>query len=62
MIYNHIEDSYYILGRLLGTGGSSNVFLATELRSNTKVALKILRKDKHFSKIQEISFLENEYN
>ena len=61
MIYNHIKDSYYHLDRFLGTGGSSSVFLATELRSNWMVAIKIPRKDKHLSKMKESDFLQNEY-
>jgi serine/threonine protein kinase len=41
-------DNEYKLVKTLGSGGSSNVYLAID-SDNTEVAMKIIRKDKKFS-------------
>ena len=61
MIYNQANNSLYVLEKLIGIGGSSNIFLSTHLQNKNKVAIKLLKKDKCFDKHKEIKILQNEH-
>ena len=62
MIYNHTNNYLYVLEKLIGIGGSSNIFLSTHLQNKNKVAIKLLKKDKSFDKHKEIKILQNEHS
>ena len=42
---NRVLDERYKLGRLIGTGGMADVYLAEDLRLHREVAVKVLRSD-----------------
>ena len=50
-----------MLEKLMGQGGSSIVYQATDIKTNSKVAIKILRKDKSFSQEKGTKILETEH-
>jgi len=53
-------DNEYQLTRILGSGGSSKVFLATD-SSNCACAVKVIRKDKNLSPVAASAMLEREH-
>jgi len=55
---NPTIDDKYILEKYLGYGGTSKVFLGTGIEG--KVAIKIVRKDKNFTRKQEQILISNE--
>ena len=61
MIYNYSNHSLFTLEKLVGIGGSSNVFISTHLQNNKKVAIKLLRNDKSIDRHNEIERLNNEH-
>ena len=50
-----------MLEKLIGRGGSSKVYMATHVETEAKIAIKILRKDKKFTKAKEVEIVETEY-
>ena len=61
MIYYQANNSLYVLEKLIGIGGSSNIFLSSDLQNNKKVAIKLLKKVTSFDKHKEIKMLQNEH-
>lgn len=55
---NPIVDDKYILDKYLGHGGTSKVFLGNT--NEDQIAMKIIRKDKGFSRKDEQTLISNE--
>jgi len=53
-------DHKYILEKYVGHGGTSKVFLGEGVQGN--VAIKVIRKDKGFSREDEKTLVKNEFN
>ena len=51
----------FMLEKLIGEGGSSKVYLATHLETNVKVAIKVLKNDKEFTKVKGAQIVEDEH-
>ena len=61
MIINIVRVAQFLLEKLIGKGGSSKVYMAINIETNEKVAIKILRNDKGFTKIQGTQVIEEEH-
>ena len=58
MIINTIRVAQFLLEKLIGKGGSSKVYMAINIETNEKVAIKILRNDKGLQKSKALKLLK----
>ena len=54
-------DHQFAIEKIIGCGGSSKVYMAKHVETHTKVAIKVLRKDKEFAKVKGLDIMETEY-
>ena len=60
--YQYCGGYQFVLEKLIGKGGSSKVYLAKHIETNSKVAIKLLRNDKWFAKAKGTQVIEEEHN
>ena len=53
----------FVLEKIMGQGGSSTVYQATDLKTNDKVAIKMIRRDRSYNDDEKgAKILDNEHN